>query len=192
VTRAASRKSKAALLWALFSSFFAIGIVTVGGGAAMTPLVVDCAVHKNRWISESEAADCLAVCHSLPGAIVINAGIYIGKKTGGVAGALAAVAGIVAPSFIVIILVMLLIARLGANVWLYGALEGAKAAAAALVIVTCLRVGKGIVKKATDFVLAALAFAAIAFAGVSALLVIAFGAAFGLARGIFHGRSARR
>jgi chromate transporter len=188
----ADRKSKATLLWALFSSFFAIGIVTVGGGAAMTPLVVDCAVHKRGWINESEAADCLAVCHSLPGAIVINASIYIGKKTGGVAGALAATAGIVAPSFIVIILVMLLIARLGENVWLYGALEGAKAAAAALVIVACLRVGRGLVKKATDFILAVLAFAAIAFAGVSALFVIAFGAAFGLVRGFFRGRSARR
>ena len=189
---AASRREKAALLWALFSSFFVIGIVTVGGGAAMTPLVVDCAVRKRRWINESEAADCLAVCHSLPGAIVINAGLYIGKKTGGLAGALAAAAGIVAPSFIVIIAMMLLIGRLGESPWLLGAFEGAKAAAAALVIVACLRIGRGLIKKATDIALAVLAFAAIAFGGVSALAVIAFGAVFGLARGFLGGRGLRK
>ncbi|MDR2295311.1 MAG: chromate transporter [Clostridiales Family XIII bacterium] len=189
---AASHRARAALLWALFSSFFVIGIVTVGGGAAMTPLVIDCAVRKRRWIDEREAADCLAVCHSLPGAIVINAGIYIGKKTSGLAGALAAAAGIVAPSFLVIIAMMLLLGRLGENPWLLGAFEGAKAAAAALVIVACLHVGRGLIKKATDLALAAGAFAAIAFGGISALAVIAFGAAFGLVRGILAGRRARK
>jgi chromate transporter len=185
-------RGRAALLWRLFASFFAIGVVTVGGGAAMTPLIVDCAVRKRRWISEREAADCLAVCHSLPGAIAINAGVYIGKKTCGLAGALAAALGIVAPSFIVIILAMLLIGRLGESPWLSGAFEGAKAAAAALVIVACLRVGREVVQKRTEILLAACAFAAIAFLGVSALIVIAAGAGFGLARGFFRGRSARK
>ncbi|MDR2355693.1 MAG: chromate transporter [Clostridiales Family XIII bacterium] len=188
----AAHKARAALLWALFSSFFVIGLVTVGGGAAMTPLVVDCAVRKRRWISESEAADCLALCHSLPGAIVINAGIYIGRKTGGLAGALAAAAGIVAPSFIVIIAMLFLLGTLGENPRILGAFEGAKAAAAALVVVACLRIGKGLIKKATDVALAVLAFAAIAFGGVSALAVIAFGAGVGLVRGRVGGRGARK
>ncbi|MDR2131902.1 MAG: chromate transporter [Clostridiales Family XIII bacterium] len=185
-------RDKAVLLLALFSSFFAISAVTVGGGAAMTPLIIDCAVRKRRWISEREAGDCLAVCHSLPGAMAINAGVYIGKKAGGVAGSLAAVLGTVAPSFIVIILAMLLIGSLGESPWLHGAFDGAKAAAAALVVVACLRIGGRIIKKAPDIALAAIAFAAVAFGGVSALIAIASGAVFGLVRGFLFRRKARR
>jgi chromate transporter len=192
MSAASAGRGKAALLWALFSSFFAIGVVTVGGGAAMMPLVIEYAVRKRRWISENEGADCLAVCHSLPGAIAINAGIYIGKKTCGLAGALAAVLGIVTPSFIVIIIAMLFLERLGENPYVNGAFEGAKAAAAALVIVACLRVGKDILKRKADILIAVFAFAAIVFCGVSALIVIAAGAAFGLARRFFCERNARK
>ncbi|MDR1571089.1 MAG: chromate transporter, partial [Clostridiales Family XIII bacterium] len=112
-------------LWDLFSSFFVISLVTVGGGAAMIPLVVDFAVERKKWLSEEGMVDCLAVCQSLPGAIIINIATYIGKKTGGLAGALAAALGSVAPAFATIMLVMLFIDRLGGNSHLAGALDGA-------------------------------------------------------------------
>ena len=178
-------KTYAGRLWELFSSFFVIGLVTVGGGAAMIPLVAELAVEKKKWLSDEEMVDCFAVCQSLPGAIIINIGTYIGKRICGVAGSVAATLGSITPAFAIIILVMAIINGLGESHRLAGALDGAKAAAAALVLVACLRIGGGSIKKARDKALAAASFAAVGLFGISALAAIGAGAVAGIISGFF-------
>jgi chromate transporter len=182
---------KAGRLAELFLSFFTVSLVTVGGGAAMTALIIDFVVRKKRWLTEAEMTDCVALAQSLPGAIVLNVATYVGKRTAGFAGSVAAVFGVITPAFIVIILVMLFLGRMGGSVWLNGALEGARAAAAALVVIACLRIGGGVVKGAADWLLAAASFAAVAFFGLSALLAVAGGAAAGLIIGAVRGRGTK-
>jgi chromate transporter len=157
----------------------------------MIPLVADFAVERKKWLSGEEMVDCLAVCQSLPGAIIINIGAYIGKKTCGFAGAVAAALGSVTPAFVTIILVMLFIDGLGENSRLAGALDGAKAAAAALVIVACLRIGKGAVNGLRDRILAAVSFAAVGVFGLPAAAAIGAGAVVGLISGAL-GRGAAK
>jgi chromate transporter len=186
------RIAKARRLAELFGSFFTVSLVTVGGGIAMTALIVDFVVRKKGWLPEAEMIDCIALSQSLPGAFVLNVATYVGKRTAGFAGSVAAVFGTITPAFAVIILVMLFIGRLDGAAWLDGALDGARAAAAALVIAACLRIGGSAVKKAADWILAAASFAAVAFFGLSALLAIAGGAAAGLVLGAARGRRAKR
>ena len=86
----------------LFTSFFKIGLFTFGGGYAMIPLIQDEAVEKQKWISDDDILEILAIAESTPGPIAINSATFIGSKVAGFWGAAAATAGVVLPSFLII------------------------------------------------------------------------------------------
>ena len=88
----------------LFCTFAKIGLFTFGGGYAMIPLIQrECAQNK-KWVSEEEILDVVAIAESTPGPIAINAATFIGRSVAGFWGALAATAGVVLPSFVIIAL----------------------------------------------------------------------------------------
>lgn len=91
-------------LLTIFIAFFKIGLFTIGGGLAAIPLLREELV-KGGWVSSAEFIDMLAVSQSTPGPIGINMATYAGFKAASVAGSLAATAGMVAPSLIIIIII---------------------------------------------------------------------------------------
>lgn len=97
----------------LFWFFFKLGLFTIGGGMAMIPLIQDIVVNRKKWMTEEEAVDCIAVSQALPGVIAINMATYIGHRKKGFAGAVCATAGVILPSFIIIILIVKLLHGLG-------------------------------------------------------------------------------
>ena len=88
----------------LFLTFLKIGAFTFGGGYAMLPLIQD-AVLQNKWSTQEEIIDFIAVSESTPGPFAINMATYVGSQTGGVLGAVCATLGVVLPSFIVILII---------------------------------------------------------------------------------------
>lgn len=62
-------------------------------------------VDKHHWISKSEFLDLLAVAQSLPGILAVNISVVVGDKLRGLKGALAAAAGTIMPSFVIILLI---------------------------------------------------------------------------------------
>ncbi|MCD8302532.1 MAG: chromate transporter [Prevotellaceae bacterium] len=92
----------------LISTFFRIGLFTIGGGYAMIPLIQQKVVEEKRWVSEAELMDLMAVAQSCPGIFAINISIFIGYKTRGVRGAILCALGTALPSFIIILLIALL------------------------------------------------------------------------------------
>ena len=73
---------------------------------AMIPQIQQVVVKDKGWLSEEEMVDCIAVSQSMPGVIAINSATYIGRKTNGFSGAAAATTGVIAPSFLIIILIV--------------------------------------------------------------------------------------
>ena len=124
----------------LFWSFFKLGLFTIGGGMAMIPLIQDIVVNRKKWMTEEEAVDCIAVSQALPGVIAINMATYIGHRKKGFAGAVCATAGVILPSFIIIILIVKLLHGLGDNAYVNGALKGIKAAATGLIAFSAYKV----------------------------------------------------
>ena len=51
----------------LFSTFFRIGIFTLGGGYAMIPLIEAEVVEKRKWIDKQLFLDLIAVAQTCPG-----------------------------------------------------------------------------------------------------------------------------
>lgn len=90
----------------LFLTFFKIGAFTFGGGYAMLPLVRNAVILENDWISNEEFVDILAVSEMTPGPVSINCATFVGERTAGIFGALAATLGVVTPSVIVISVVV--------------------------------------------------------------------------------------
>ncbi len=85
----------------LFLAFLQIGLFSIGGGYAAIPLIREQAVDINMWITMSEFSDIAAIAEMTPGPIAVNAATFVGIKTAGFFGGLAATAGSITPSCII-------------------------------------------------------------------------------------------
>jgi chromate transporter len=159
----------------IFLSFFKIGLFTIGGGLAMIPLIERVAVEKKRWIHEDEIADIIAICQSVPGVIAINISIFIGYKRAGMKGALAAVFGVVLPSFIIILFVSQLLIEFHTNPYVQKAFVGAKAGVTALLAVVVIRLWRQVVTDVYTVIIALVSFASVIIFGVHPFIVITVG-----------------
>lgn len=88
----------------LFLSFFKLGLFTFGGGASMIPLLQQEVLSKG-WLEEADLLRYIAISESTPGPIAINMATFVGSTQGGFLGALCATAGVVLPSFIIILII---------------------------------------------------------------------------------------
>lgn len=165
----------------LFWAFFKLGLFTIGGGMAMIPLIQSIVVDQKQWMTEEEAVDCIAVSQGLPGVIAINMATYIGQKKKGFLGAVLATAGVILPSFIIIILVIKVLHGIGDNNYVNGALIGIKAAATGLIAFSAYKVGRQVLTGWFQWILAVIAFALIVFFGVNAVWAVLGGMILGLA-----------
>ena len=91
----------------LFLTMLKIGLFTFGGGYAMLALLEHEFVSKRGWLEKEEFLDMVAIAESTPGPIAINAATYIGYKTRGFFGSLAATVAVCIPSFVIIYAVSL-------------------------------------------------------------------------------------
>ncbi|MEE1242969.1 MAG: chromate transporter [Frisingicoccus sp.] len=86
----------------LFMAFARIGAFTFGGGYAMLPMLQKEVVEKNHWATEDEIMDYFAIGQCTPGIIAVNTATFVGYKTKGIPGAIAATLGMITPSIIII------------------------------------------------------------------------------------------
>lgn len=89
----------------LFATFFKIGAFTFGGGWAMISIIEKEIVTRNHWIGRDEFLDLLAIAQSLPGILAVNISVAIGDRMRGTRGSLAAAAGTILPSFLIILFI---------------------------------------------------------------------------------------
>lgn len=88
----------------IFITFFKVGTLLLGGGYVILPLLTSELVDKKKWITSDELCEYYALGASLPGIIAANTAIFTGRKLLGTKGAIAAIAGIITPAFLAIVL----------------------------------------------------------------------------------------
>ena len=76
----------------ILTSYTRIALSSVGGG--LSGWVQQEVVEKRRWLSTDEFLSGLAMCQILPGPNIIILSVFIGTRLRGVAGAMAALAGL--------------------------------------------------------------------------------------------------
>ena len=94
---------------ALFWTFFKIGGFTFGGGHAMIPLIQKETVENKKWITDDDILEIIAIAESTPGPVAINSATFVGYRTAGFWGAVAATFGVVLPSFLIILAIAYLL-----------------------------------------------------------------------------------
>ena len=119
----------------LFLTFLKIGVVSFGGGYAMISLIRDDCLSKG-WLTESEIMNFIAVSESTPGPIAINMATFVGSSQAGVLGALVATAGVVLPSFIIILLIASVFTRLLKYAGVKSVISGIKPTVIGLIVGT--------------------------------------------------------
>jgi chromate transporter len=93
------------LLWKIFLLFTRVAIFSWGGGPASLALMQR-EVTSAGWVTPDEFADGVAFGNALPGPIAPQVSAFVGYKLAGVSGAIAAAAGSVIPTT-VLMLVMI-------------------------------------------------------------------------------------
>lgn len=118
----------------LFWIFFKLGLFTFGGGYAMIPQIKEIIVDKNKWMTNDEMLEIIAISESTPGPIAINMATYIGFKQKKFLGSIAATLGVVLPSLIIIFIISLFLEQFMANKYVGYAFIGIKCAVAFLIL----------------------------------------------------------
>lgn len=99
------------IYWHLFLAFFIPGILGYGGGPASIPLVEHEVVGNYEWMTTQEFSEVVAIGNSLPGPIATKMAGYIGYSEAGIPGAIIALFASIAPSLILMILMMAILLK---------------------------------------------------------------------------------
>ena len=138
----------------LFRTFFKIGAFTFGGGYAMLPLIHKEIVDVKNWLSEDDFNNVLAVTQSAPGALAVNSSIFIGYSLAGIPGAISAVLGVVIPSFLIIIGVVVFFTRFSSITIVQKMFCGIRPAVVALVAYAAFKLSKTILVNPFGYLIA--------------------------------------
>ncbi len=170
----------------LFTSFFKISALAVGGGLTMLPLIDAEFSGKRKWMTPEEMVDCVAVVQSMPGIIGCNIAVAVGYRIAGIPGVLAASLGVALPPFLAILLVAMCFLNLSGNSWIDHAFLGVRSAICALILLAAVKLGKSILKTPFPILLAAVSFCILTFLPqVNVIWVILGGAVLGLCKFFF-------
>lgn len=134
----------------LFVTFFRIGLFTFGGGYAMIPLLRQ-EVVAHGWMDGETLIEYIAICESTPGPIAVNMATFIGASQQGLAGAAVATAGVVLPSFAVILAIAAALKQFRTNPYVSAALNGIHPAVAGMILATGLCVAMECICPKTGF-----------------------------------------
>jgi len=159
---------------------------TAYGGLAMVEPMRQRVVLERKWLSQKEFLDGLALCQMLPGATVVQLAAYVGFRLRGVKGALTAAGAFIGPAFFLMWGLSFLYFHWGDLPWVKSLSRGLNAMVIALLLQALWRLAEALGRRWPDFLVAALALAAL-WAGVNYFLVLL---AAGLLRLILEGRPA--
>jgi chromate transporter len=95
------------LLWDIFLLFTRVALFSWGGGPASLALMQR-EVTAAGWVTPAEFADAVALSNALPGPIAPQVSAYVGYKLARSPGAIAAAAGTVLPTTVLMLVILML------------------------------------------------------------------------------------
>ena len=168
------------LLLKLFVTFAKVGVMTFGGGYAMLPILQREIVEKQKWASEEELMDYFAIGQCTPGIIAVNTATFIGQKTKGILGGIAATLGLVFPSLVIISMLAGVIEAFSHIVWVQHAFGGIRICVCVLIINAVIKLlKKAVIDKLTFAIFLAVTAAAF-FTDLSPVIFVLIAAVLGI------------
>jgi chromate transporter len=139
----------------LFIEFARLTLHSFGGALFWSHRML---VERQRWLSEHEFVELLALAQLLPGANGVNLAVIVGYRFAGYMGAAAAVGGFLGAPLIVIVGIAVLHERYGGAALVQDALTGMSSVAVGLLIATAIKIAGVLKGQWVPWMFAALAF----------------------------------
>jgi chromate transporter len=99
--------------------FAKVGLLTIGGGLAMIPLLQEEIVSRG-WITIDEFTQMISIAEMTPGPIFVNLATFVGYRLGGIPSAIACTLGVILPSFVIVTLISSVLFRHRDNPFISG------------------------------------------------------------------------
>jgi chromate transporter len=131
-------------LIALFVAFAQMSLAGFGGVLVFARRAI---VDRHRWMTADEFNETYALCHFLPGPNVVNLSVVFGSRFRGIAGGIAAFAGLLGPPMVIVTILAALYAHFGEIDALRRILAGVSCAAVGLLISAMLRMMMPLIKR---------------------------------------------
>ena len=141
-------------LIALFVAFAKMSLAGFGGVLVWARRGI---VDQHKWMTADEFNETFALCHFLPGPNIVNLTFVFGSRFRGIAGAIAAFAGLVGPPVVIVTVLAALYQRYGEIDALRRILAGVSCAAVGLLIAVVFRMMWPLIKRRDWLALALLA-----------------------------------
>jgi chromate transporter len=131
-------------LMALFVAFAKMSLAGFGGVLVFARRAI---VEQHRWMTADEFNETFALCHFLPGPNIVNLTMVFGSRFRGIAGGIAAFAGLLGPPVVIMTILATLYARFGDVEALRRVLAGVSCAAVGLLISVAIRMMLPLIKR---------------------------------------------
>ncbi|MBR0904687.1 chromate transporter [Bradyrhizobium liaoningense] len=123
-------------LLALFLAFARMSLAGFGGVLVFARRAI---VEQHRWMTPDEFNETFALCHFLPGPNIVNLSMVFGARLRGIAGGIAAFAGLLLPPTLIMTVLAIIYAQFGELELLRRSLAGISCAAVGLLIAVVFR-----------------------------------------------------
>jgi chromate transporter len=170
---------------AVFAEFAFLGATLFGSGYVVVAYLQGEIVDRLGWITAAQLVDAVAVGQATPGPVFSTA-TFVGYLAAGPIGAAAATIGIFLPAFVAVALSIPVLDQLRTSATFRAFLDGVNAAAVGLLAVVAVRLGLEVLVEPLAWLVAGVAFLLL-WRGVPSPLLIAVGAAIGIARTVLGG-----
>lgn len=156
-------------------SFMKLGAVGFGGGVGMLALIRNEVVERKRWIDDRQLSVAVTMGQMLPGPFVSNYAEYIGYSLRGWQGMVVAVLALLAPSFVLMVVLSFLYFRFGSVPVVMRVFSGVQPVVVGILAWATYTIGRANLKSRRSLVIAAVAALALFFRGDVLLVVLGCG-----------------
>ena len=132
----------------LFRAFVVVSISGFGGALPWARRMI---VEQKHWMTADEFNEAFALSQFLPGPNVVNFSVVFGSRFAGASGAAVALAGLMGPPLIIVMVLAILYARFGDIETLSRILAGSTAAATGLLIAVVAKMAAPLFRKRWDW-----------------------------------------
>ncbi|WP_456619913.1 MULTISPECIES: chromate transporter [unclassified Bradyrhizobium] len=129
---------------ALFLAFARMSLAGFGGVLVFARRAI---VEQHRWMTADEFNETFALCHFLPGPNIVNLSMVFGARLRGIAGGVAAFAGLLLPPTLIMTVLAAIYAHFGDVDVLRRSLAGISCAAVGLLIAVVFRMMAPLLKR---------------------------------------------
>lgn len=153
----------------IFLGFFTIGVCGFGG---VLPWARRTILEQKRWLTPTEFTELLGFCQFMPGGNIMNVAVALGSRFRGVAGATAALVGLMVAPVTIVILLGAIYDRYKDVPSVKHAFAALAAAGAGMLIATSLKIAAPLKGRWIAIGMTALTFGAIAILRLPLVLVM--------------------